>query len=78
MGYLQSGRIVDHATLGANVTSDDEGRVVVTNILPRLRRVSPRLAYGDEIYRPLAAGTSPPSTVQERAGHLPPRLARAA
>ena len=33
IGYLQSGRIVDHATLGALVASDENGRVVVTEIL---------------------------------------------
>jgi serine protease Do len=33
LGYLHSGRIVDHATLGATVSSDEDGRVIVTNIL---------------------------------------------
>jgi len=33
LGQLHSGRIVDHATLGATVTSDDKGRVIVNHIL---------------------------------------------
>lgn len=32
LGVLHSGRIVDHATLNAVVASDDQGRVVVTDI----------------------------------------------
>ncbi len=33
LGHLKSGRIIDHATLGAQVGTSDTGRVVVTNIL---------------------------------------------
>ncbi|MDO4551235.1 MAG: trypsin-like peptidase domain-containing protein [Planctomycetia bacterium] len=33
MGHLRAGRIVDHATLGAVVISDDVGRAVVSQIL---------------------------------------------
>ncbi len=33
LGVLHSGRIVDHATLGARVTADDQGRVLVADIL---------------------------------------------
>ena len=33
MGYLRSGRIVDHATLGFTVSSDDGGAPVVTNMI---------------------------------------------
>jgi S1-C subfamily serine protease len=33
LGHLKSGRIIDHATLGAQVGTSDSGRVVVTNIL---------------------------------------------
>src|SRR5687768_15467548 len=33
LGDLRSGRIVDHATLGASVSTDSDGRVLVTNIL---------------------------------------------
>src|SRR6185437_4261740 len=33
LGYLKSGRIVDHATLGATVSMGDRGTVRVSNIL---------------------------------------------
>lgn len=33
MGALRSGRILDHATLGAQLTTSDNGKIVVTNIL---------------------------------------------
>jgi serine protease Do len=49
MGYLRSGRIVDHATLGATVASDEAGRVVVTNILDESDAYRRGLRYGDEI-----------------------------
>ena len=32
MGFLHSGRILDHATLGATVSTDENGNVIVTNI----------------------------------------------
>ena len=49
MGYLKSGRIVDHATLGATVATDEEGRVVVSNILSSSDAWRRGLRYGDEI-----------------------------
>ena len=51
MGYLKSGRIVDHASLGASVTTDEEGRVVVTNILRSSDAYRRGLRYGDQIVR---------------------------
>lgn len=51
MGYLRSGRIVDHATLGATVSSDDDGRVIVSNILESADAYRRGLRYGDEIVR---------------------------
>jgi hypothetical protein len=49
MGYLRSGRIVDHATLGAVVSSDEVGGVMVTNILDTSDAYRRGLRYGDEI-----------------------------
>ncbi len=49
MGYLRSGRLVDHATLGATVSTDDENRVVVTNIVESSDAYRRGLRYGDEI-----------------------------
>jgi S1-C subfamily serine protease len=49
LGYLRSGRIVDHATLGATVTRDEDGRIVVTDILPSSDAHRRGLRYGDEL-----------------------------
>ncbi len=49
LGYLHSGRIVDHATLGATVTADDQGRVVVSNILDTSDAYRRGLRYGDQV-----------------------------
>jgi serine protease Do len=51
LGYLKSGRIVDHATLGATVASDGEGRVVVDEILEQSDAYRRGLRYDDEIVR---------------------------
>jgi len=47
--HLRSGRIVDHATLGAVVTTDDRGRVVVNDILDTSDAWRRGLRYDDEI-----------------------------
>ena len=49
LGYLRSGRIVDHATLGATVSHDEDGRVVVSDILENCDAYRRGLRYGDEI-----------------------------
>jgi S1-C subfamily serine protease len=49
IGTLKSGRYVDHATLGATVSTDDSGRVRVSNILNRSDAYRRGLRYGDEI-----------------------------
>ena len=49
MGYLRSGRIVDHATLGATVTTDEDNKVIVTNILDSSDAYRRGLRFGDEI-----------------------------
>lgn len=49
LGHLHSGRIVDHATLGANVATDEDGSVVVTNILDSSDAYRRGLRYGDQI-----------------------------
>jgi S1-C subfamily serine protease len=50
-GNLKSGRIVDHATLGFTVATDNQGRVVVSNILESSDAYRRGLRYGDEILR---------------------------
>jgi hypothetical protein len=49
LGHLKSGRIVDHATWGATVATDETGRVVVTNILPSSDAYRRGIRYGDQI-----------------------------
>lgn len=60
LGYLHSGRIVDHATLGATVATDEDGRVIVTNILEESDAFRRGLRYGDQL---LAFGGRPITTV---------------
>ncbi len=49
IGYLRSGRIVDHATLGATVVTAPDGGAVVSNILESSDAFRRGLRYGDEI-----------------------------
>jgi S1-C subfamily serine protease len=49
LGCLKSGRIVDHATLGATVAMGDDGRVHVSNILDSSDAWRRGLRYDDEI-----------------------------
>ncbi len=59
LGALHSGRIVDHATLGARVAADADGRVVVTDILETSDAYRRGLRYDDEI---VSFGGRPVST----------------
>ncbi|MGA2253225.1 MAG: trypsin-like peptidase domain-containing protein [Thermoguttaceae bacterium] len=49
LGVLRSGRIVDHATLGARVAADDQGRVLVSDILETSDAYRRGLRTDDEI-----------------------------
>jgi hypothetical protein len=49
LGSLRSGRIVDHATLGARVASDADGRAVVSDVLEDGDAFRRGLRIGDEI-----------------------------
>lgn len=49
LGMLKSGRLLDHATLGATVATDESGRVVVSNILSSSDAYRRGLRYGDEV-----------------------------
>ncbi len=51
MSHLGSGRIVDHATIGATVATDSQGAVRVSNILESSQAYRRRLNYDDEIIR---------------------------
>ena len=60
MGCLRSGRIVDHATLGARLAGQEDGRVVVADILETSDAFRRGLRYGDEL---LQFGGRPIQTV---------------
>ncbi|GAB5404756.1 MAG: trypsin-like peptidase domain-containing protein [Aureliella sp.] len=49
VGMLASGRLVDHATLGATVSTSEKGRVLVSNILATSDAYRRGLRYGDEV-----------------------------
>ncbi len=49
LGYLRSGRIVDHATLGATVATDPDGGVTVSNILESSDAYRRGLRYAAEL-----------------------------
>ncbi|MGC3969090.1 MAG: trypsin-like peptidase domain-containing protein [Pirellulales bacterium] len=49
LGCLKSGRIVDHATLGARVSGDADGRVIVADVLDDSDAYRRGLRIGDEI-----------------------------
>lgn len=49
LGMLHSGRLLDHASLGATAATDDTGRVVISNILSTSEAYRRGLRYGDEV-----------------------------
>ena len=49
LGNLKSGRIVDHATFGARVSTSDDNRVLVSDILEQSDAYRRGLRYDDEI-----------------------------
>lgn len=49
LGMLKSGRLVDHATLGATVSTDGSGKVLISNILTSSDAYRRGLRYGDEV-----------------------------
>ena len=78
LGVLHSGRIVDHATLGARSSADDQGRVVVADILETsdAYRRGLRMRRRDRQLRRPADHHA--QRLQERLGHLSQGLAGAA
>jgi hypothetical protein len=49
LDYLKSGRIIDHATIGATVATDDQGDVRVSNILETSDAWRRGLRYDDKV-----------------------------
>ncbi|MDM4016130.1 S1C family serine protease [Roseiconus lacunae] len=71
LGYLQSGRIVDHATLGATVSTDSDGSVVVSNILESSDAYRRGLRYDSEILEIDGRVVTSANDVQNVLGTLP-------
>jgi S1-C subfamily serine protease len=51
LGLLKSGRVVDHASLGATATRDLDGRVIIDDILDSSDAFRRGLRYDDELLR---------------------------
>lgn len=71
LGHLHGGRIVDHATLGAVVASDADGRVVVSNILTSSDAYRRGLRYDDEVVRLAGRLIFSPNDFKNVLGTLP-------
>lgn len=71
LGYLRSGRIVDHATLGATATTDPDGSVSVSNILESSDAYRRGLRYGSEILTIDGRAVQTANDVQNVMGTLP-------
>ena len=71
LGCLRSGRIVDHATLGATVTTDPDGGVVVSNILDTSDAYRRGLRYNTEIIEIDGRPVTTANDVQNVLGTLP-------
>ena len=71
LGALHSGRLVDHATLGARVGFDADSRVVVTDILETSDAYRRGLRYGDEIVSFAGRTVDSPNTFKNVLGILP-------
>jgi S1-C subfamily serine protease len=70
-GVLESGRVVDHATLGATATTDTDNRVVVTNILESSDAYRRGLRYGDSIVSLAGRPIDSANTLKNVLGILP-------
>ncbi len=71
LGCLHSGRIVDHATLGATVGFDEDQRVVVTDILESSDAYRRGLRYDDEIVALANRPVTTPNGLKNILGTIP-------
>ena len=71
LGHLHSGRIVDHATLGAVVAFDDQGRVIISDVLEESDAYRRGLRYGDELINFAGRPISTPNAFKNVLGTLP-------
>jgi S1-C subfamily serine protease len=73
LGPLKSGRVVDHATLGAKVAFDQASRVIVDEILEDSDAYRRGLRYGDEILSLAGRRIESPNELKNFLGTLPRR-----
>ncbi len=71
LGVLHSGRIVDHATLGATAATDEGSHVIVTNILESSDAYRRGLRYGDELISLAGRPLDSANTLKNVLGILP-------
>jgi S1-C subfamily serine protease len=71
LGHLKSGRIVDHATLGARVRSDENRRVIVDDVLEESDAFRRGLRYGDEVLSFAGRGVGTANALKNVLGILP-------
>jgi len=71
LGCLRGGRLVDHATLGATVATDEDGRVVVSDILESSDAYRRGLRYDDEIVAVAGRPVRTVNAVKNVLGTLP-------
>ncbi len=71
LSALKSGRLLDHATLGATLATDDSGKVLVSNILTSSDAYRRGLRYGDEVIRFADRDVDSPNAFKNILGTLP-------
>ncbi|NLE36541.1 MAG: DUF4292 domain-containing protein [Pirellulaceae bacterium] len=71
LGSLESGRIVDHATLGFRVAFDADRRVIVDQILESSDAYRRGIRYGDEIVRFAGRAIDSPNALKNAVGIFP-------
>jgi len=71
LGVLRSGRIVDHATLGATVAADDQGRVLVSDIRETSDAYRRGLRIDDEIISFAGRSITTPNGFKNALGIFP-------
>jgi serine protease Do len=71
LGVLRAGRIADHASLGATVITDGDGRVTISNILNSSDIYRRGVRYGDEVIRLAGKTIQTANDVKNLLGALP-------
>ena len=72
LSHLMGGRIVDHASLGATVSTEEDGRVVINDILESSDAYRRGLRYGDEIVQFAGRQITSANRLKNALGIFPP------